>query len=164
MTTNVTITVNVSAVNDVPDVVGTSFTVAEDGVLTLNPGQIFDPGPDNESSQTVSLSVVTQPDAATGSATINAQGQLVVTPLANYFGPMTLRVRGTDNGTNPANQSTETDLTITVTSVNDAPSLSMIRTERDSPFLHSAPQRSSTSVATICPALHLKMKRSRLFL
>lgn len=121
MTTNVTITVNVTAVNDVPDVVGTSFTVAEDGALTLNPGQIFDPGPDNESSQSISLFIVTQPDAATGSATINDQGQLVVTPLANYFGPMTLRVRGTDNGTNPANQSTETDLTITVTSVNDDP-------------------------------------------
>lgn len=121
MTTNVTITVNVAPVNDAPLVVTSSFTVAEDAVLTVAPSQIFTPGPTNESSQTVVLSIVNAPDPLTGSASINAQGQLVVTPAANYFGPMSLRVRGTDNGTNPNNQSTETDLTITVTPVNDAP-------------------------------------------
>lgn len=121
MTTNITVTVTVSPVNDAPAVVTTTYTVAEDSSVTINPSQIFTPGPTNESSQTVTLSIVTPPVAATGTATVNAQGQLVVTPAPNYFGVMSIRVRGTDNGTSPDNQSTETDLTINVTSVNDAP-------------------------------------------
>jgi len=116
-----TVTMNVNAVNDPPVVVNTAFSVAEDPVspLLIAPTDVFAPGPGNESSQLITLSIVTPPSASQGTAVINASGILEFTPAANFNGTVTMVVRGTDNGT-PA-QSTNATLTITVTPVNDAP-------------------------------------------
>jgi hypothetical protein len=119
--TNATLTVTVSAVNDAPVIVESTFTVAEDtaaGVVIL-PTQIFAPGPSNESAQTITLSLITLPTASQGVATILPNGSLRFIPAENFFGPVNFVVRGTDNGT-PA-LSTDATLTINVTPVNDDP-------------------------------------------
>ena len=116
-----TVTMNINAVNDAPIVVNTAFTVTEDPAspLLINPTDVFSPGPANESSQLITLSIVTPPPAAQGTAVINASGVLEFTPAANFNGTVNMVVRGTDNGS-PA-LSTNATLTITVTPVNDAP-------------------------------------------
>ena len=119
--TNATLTVTVSAVNDAPVIVQTTYSVAEDtaaGVVIL-PTQIFTPGPSNELAQTITLSLITLPTASQGVATILANGSLQFVPALNFFGPVSFVVRGTDNGT-PA-LSTDATLTINVTPVNDGP-------------------------------------------
>lgn len=119
--TNATLTVTVSAVNDAPVIVQTTFSVAEDSAtpLVILPTQIFAPGPANESAQTVTLSLVSTPEPSQGVATILANGSLQFVPALNFFGPVSFVVRGTDNGT-PA-LSTDATLTINVTPVNDGP-------------------------------------------
>ncbi|MFM8398825.1 MAG: cadherin-like domain-containing protein, partial [Pirellula sp.] len=116
-----TVTMNINAVNDAPVVVNTAFSVTEDPAspLLIAPLDVFAPGPANESSQLITLSIVTPPPAAQGTAVINASGILEFTPAANFNGTVTIVVRGTDAGS-PA-QSTNATLTITVTPVNDAP-------------------------------------------
>lgn len=116
-----TVTMNINAVNDAPVVVNTAFSVTEDPAspLLIAPLDVFAPGPANESSQLITLSIVTPPPAAQGTAVINASGILEFTPAANFNGTVTMVVRGTDDGS-PA-QSTNATLTITVTPVNDAP-------------------------------------------
>ncbi len=120
-TTNATITINVAPVNDAPRIVGSSFTVVEDATtpLSVTPAQLFTPGPANEATQSVTLSIQQGPSAAQGTATIAANGSLQFTPAANYFGSFTMVVRGTDNGTPTA--FADSTITINVTGVNDAP-------------------------------------------
>lgn len=121
LTTNATLTVTVTAVNDAPVIVKTDYSVAEDAAspLVIQPTQIFAPGPANESAQTITLSLITTPNASQGVATILPNGSLQFAPALNYFGTVNFIVRGTDNGT-PA-LSTDATLTITVTPVNDGP-------------------------------------------
>jgi hypothetical protein len=116
-----TVTMNINAVNDAPVVVNTAFSVAEDPAspLLIAPTDVFAPGPANESAQLITMSIVTPPPSAQGTAVINASGILEFTPAANFVGTVTMVVQGTDNGS-PA-QSTNATLTITVTPVNDAP-------------------------------------------
>ena len=119
--TQAVLTIAVTAVNDAPVIVGTSFSIAEDAAspLVITPAQLFTPGPANESSQTVTLSLVSTPGANQGTATILSNGSLQFTPAPNYFGTVNFQVQGTDNGTPPL--STTSTLTITVTPVNDGP-------------------------------------------
>ena len=114
-----TITINVTPVNDPPRVVSSQFSMQEDGTLNLTPRQIFEPGPANESSQTITLSLP-QPVPA-GVSIDNVTGAIVVSPVANSFAPITFSVIGTDNGTNPDNLTASSVTTITVNPVNDAP-------------------------------------------
>ncbi|MCY2997139.1 MAG: Ig-like domain-containing protein [Planctomycetota bacterium] len=116
-----TVTMNVTAVNDAPIVINTAFSVTEDPAspLLIAPTDVFSPGPANESSQLITLAIVTPPPANQGTAVINASGILEFTPAANFVGTVNMVVRGTDNGT-PA-QSTNATLTVTVSAVNDAP-------------------------------------------
>lgn len=115
-----TLTITVAAVNDAPVVVGTTFSVNEDpdSPLTITPAQLFAPGPANESSQVVTLTIVSGPTSSQGTASIVA-GSLQFSPAANFFGPVVMTVRGTDNGTPPL--STDSTITITVNNVNDPP-------------------------------------------
>ncbi|MBU6172465.1 MAG: tandem-95 repeat protein [Planctomycetes bacterium] len=118
-----TLTITVNAVNDAPVLLQSAFTIIEDVAKTISASEIFAPGPANESSQTVSLSVIA-PLAPSDQlvATIDGSGKLLLTPAANFFGgPVFVVVRGTDNGTNPNNLFTDATLTITVTGVNDNP-------------------------------------------
>lgn len=118
-----TVTINVAAVNDAPVVIGTQFSISEDAVtpLTIQPSQVFSPGPADEAGQTVSFTILTPPPANEGTAAI-VDGNLVFTPFANFFGTVNLVVQGVDNGPTP-NLTTPATLTINVVSVNDAPNI-----------------------------------------
>ena len=116
-----TLTITVAGVNDAPQVVQpTTFTVSEDPTspLTITPAQLFTPGPNEASIQTVTISIVTAPSVAQGQANI-VNGALQFTPALNFFGEVKMVVQGTDNGTPPL--STNSEITINVTNVNDPP-------------------------------------------
>lgn len=111
-----TVSINVTAVNDAPNVIGTQFTVVEDPAspLVITPAQIFTPGPPNESAQTVSLGTL----GTTPNGTVSiVSGNINFTPAANFFGNAVFTVTGTDN----LNASKVATITVSVTPVNDAP-------------------------------------------
>lgn len=121
-------TVTVTPVNDAP-VAGTrSFETREDTALpAVSAATLFSPGPANESSQAVTLTIQTAPPAAQGTAAIQ-NNTLVFTPAPNVFGNVVLTVRGTDNGVGTPSSATAANplftdsvITIVVTPVNDAP-------------------------------------------
>jgi hypothetical protein len=122
-----TVTLDVLPVNDPPVVVNLSYNATEDqaGPLVITPANVFSPGPANESSQTVSLSIVTAPTASQGTATVNTTtGNLEFIPATDFFGTVNIVVRGTDSGPNspaPNSNNTVATLTINVSPVNDAP-------------------------------------------
>ncbi len=111
-----TVSINVTAVNDAPNVIGTQFTIAEDSVtpLQITPVQIFNPGPANESDQTVTLG--TPGTTPNGTVTI-VGGNINFVPAANFFGNAVFTVTGTDN----LGASKVATITVNVTPVNDAP-------------------------------------------
>ncbi|MCY2975735.1 MAG: tandem-95 repeat protein [Planctomycetota bacterium] len=122
-TANVSVTVN--EVNDAPVVItpAPTLNVVEDSVapLIITPSQIFTAGP-LETTQVVTFGVPTLAAGQIGATvTRNADGNISVIPVANYFGPVVFTVVGADNGTNPANLSTTATVTVTVTPVNDPP-------------------------------------------
>ncbi|XZE19023.1 Ig-like domain-containing protein [Pirellulaceae bacterium SH449] len=121
-------TITVTPVNDAPIALTTSFQIAEDTSLPAVPATtLFSPGPPNESTQTVTLSIQQAPPAAQGTAAIQ-NNSLVFTPAPNFFGTVVFTVRGTDNGvgtpsnpTAPNPLSTDSQITVVVTPVNDPP-------------------------------------------
>ncbi len=121
-------TITVTPVNDAPIALTKSFETLEDTALpAVTAATLFSPGPANESSQTVTLTVQSAPTAAQGTAAIQ-NNTLVFTPAANYFGNVVLTVRGTDNGVGTPTSATaanplftDSEITIVVTPVNDAP-------------------------------------------
>lgn len=129
-----TFLVTVNPVNDAP-----SFTavappsVNEDAGPQTFAGFItgFTAGPNNENSQTVAgyaVSSVSNPSLFSVQPTVNAAGQLSYTPAANAFGTSTFQVAVQDNG-GTANGGVDTSVpqtfTITINSVNDAPSFAI---------------------------------------
>lgn len=122
-TANVSVTVN--EVNDAPVVVtpAPTLNVVEDATapLIITPSQIFTPGP-LETSQVVTFGIPSLVAGQVGATvTRNVDGNISVSPVANYFGPVVFTVVGTDNGSNPANLSTTATVTVQVTPVNDPP-------------------------------------------
>lgn len=121
-------TITVTPVNDAPITLTRSFETREDTALpAVTAATLFSPGPANESSQTVTLTVQSAPPAAQGTAAIQ-NNTLVFTPADNYFGNVVLTVRGTDNGVGTPTSATAANplftdsvITIVVTPVNDAP-------------------------------------------
>jgi large repetitive protein len=128
-----TVTVNITPVNDAPSFTkGADETVLEDAGAQTVPGwaTAISAGPANESSQTVDF-VVTNDTNALFSAqpAIAANGTLTYTPAANANGSAIVTVKiHDDGGTANGGQDTsaEQTFTITVTAVNDAPTLNGI--------------------------------------
>ncbi|MCU0712819.1 MAG: Ig-like domain-containing protein [Pirellula sp.] len=123
-------TITVTPVNDAPIAGTRSFQTNEDTALpAIAATTLFTPGPSNESSQTVTLSVPTPPPTSQGTVTLPNNGtSLVFNPAPNFFGDVVFAVRGTDNGvgtaanpTAPNPQVTDSMITIRVSPVNDAP-------------------------------------------
>src|SRR5207249_4633520 len=80
-------------------------------------------GPANESTQTLTITSVTQPAHGTVAIT-NSGADLTYTPDADYNGPDSFTYTITDNGTTNGVLDAKTDtatVTMTVTPVNDAP-------------------------------------------
>ncbi len=127
-----TFTITVTPVNDAPTVTlaSGSVTVNEDsGAQTSAAFATTSAGPANEAGQVVTLTTVTNNNNALFSAqpAISAAGTLTFTAAANAFGSAIVTVIGQDNG-GTLNGGVDTSapqfFTITVTPVNDAPSVS----------------------------------------
>jgi hypothetical protein len=125
-----TFLVAVSAVNDAPSFTkGADLTVAEDAGAQSASGWAtsISAGPANESAQAVDF-VVSNDNNALFSAqpAVDAAGTLTFTPAADAFGSATVTVRVHDDG-GTANGGVDTSgaqtFTITVTAVNDPPTL-----------------------------------------
>lgn len=111
----ITVTLTVAAVNDPPVAVADSYTVNEDGTLTVDAAAGVLTNDTDVEGDAKTAEVVTNP--AHGTLTLNANGSFTYTPTANYSGPDTFTYRAKDaNG-----QSQPITVTITVTGVNDAP-------------------------------------------
>jgi VCBS repeat-containing protein len=113
-----TVTITVTPVSDPPTATNDTYSTAEDTPVTVPaPGVLAnDTDPD---SSTLTAAVVTGPGH--GTLTLNANGTFTYTPAANYNGPDTFTYRASDGSltSNPAT------VTMTVTPVNDAPTLAV---------------------------------------
>jgi hypothetical protein len=115
--------ITVSEVNDAPDAVDDSASLAEDGSVNLE--HLLDndsAGPDNEADQTLSITAVSDP--AHGTATLEADGTVSYAPDADFNGSDSFTYAITDDGTTASAADPKTDtatVTLTVSEVNDAP-------------------------------------------
>ena len=123
-----TFTINVTPVNDAPSFTkGLDQTVNEDAGLQTVSGwaTAISAGP-NEASQTVSFTVTNDNNSLFAvQPAVSPIGTLTYTPAANEFGSATVTLFISDNGgtaNGGVDQSTAQTFTITVNSVNDAPS------------------------------------------
>ncbi|MEP1079506.1 tandem-95 repeat protein [Leptolyngbya sp. PL-A3] len=109
-----TVNLTVNSVSDSPTAVSDSLSFNEDAVLTLNPNQLLanDTNPDNNS-----LSITSVQGAVNGTVQLT-DGNVVFTPISNYFGPASFTYTISDG---QGGSSTAT-VNLTVNSVNDNPS------------------------------------------
>lgn len=114
-TTSFTRTVNVVPVNDAPVGVADSYTIGEDGVLTVGTATGVLANDSDVDGPTLIATLVTGP--AHGTLILNADGSFTYTPVANYNGPdsFTYNVGDGLGSTGPIT------VTLDVTAVNDAP-------------------------------------------
>jgi VCBS repeat-containing protein len=113
-----TVAITVSAVNDAPTAAADAYTTDEDTPLTVNaPGVLAnDSDPDGNA-----LSAVPASGPSHGTLTLNANGSFTYIPAADYNGSDSFTYRGGD-GTLTSNLATAT---ITVSAVNDAPTVTV---------------------------------------
>ena len=124
-----TFTLTVNAVNDAPSFTsGGNVTVNEDsGAYSAAWATAVSAGPANESGQALTFNITgnTNPAIFASGPSISASGVLSFMPAANAFGSATITVTLSDDG-GVANGGVDTSapqsFTITVNSVNDAPS------------------------------------------
>lgn len=131
-----TFTITVTAVNDAPTLTPIpNATLPEDaGLQTVNLSGIS-AGPSDESGQTVSITATSNNQTLIPDGNIvvtyvsgNPTGTLTYTPAAEQFGTATITVTVTDNGGN-LNGGVSVlvrTFTVTINSVNDAPTLDLI--------------------------------------
>ena len=108
-----TFTLTVTPVNDAPVLANASATLAEDNSVTINPLATAS----DVDGDTLKATIVTGP--AHGTLTVNADGSFKYTPVANFNGTDSFSYKVND-GTVDSNIAT---FTLTVTPVNDAPTL-----------------------------------------
>ncbi len=112
-TATATLTVTVTG-NNAPTAAADSYSVAEDGTLTVNAKGILanDTDPDGNMLSAVQVTGVSH-----GTLTLNADGSFTYAPAANYNGPDSFTYKANDG----ALDSNTVTVSLTVTSVNDAP-------------------------------------------
>jgi VCBS repeat-containing protein len=112
------VAITVTPVSDPPTATNDTYSTAEDTPLTVPAPGVLSNDTDPDSS-TLTAAVVTGPGH--GTLTLNANGAFTYTPTANYTGPDTFTYRAND-GTLDSGLAT---VTMTVTPVNDAPTLAV---------------------------------------
>jgi hypothetical protein len=121
-----TFTVTITPVNAPPSFTASNpAPVLEDaGPRTINNWAVFTAGPANESSQTATYQteVLSNAGLFAVAPAVSANGTLVYTPAANANGIATFRVRVQDSGGGTDTSDWQT-FTVTVTAVNDAPTV-----------------------------------------
>ena len=125
-----TFTITVISVNNPPTLtpIGNQSILEDAGTQTVNLSGIS-PGPSNESGQTLTLTATSSNPGLVPNPTIdyingNTTGTLTYAPVANSNGVATITVVAQDNGgtAHGGSDRTTNTFTVTVTSVNDAPS------------------------------------------
>lgn len=111
----ITVTLTVTTVNDNPTVGNDSYTIAEDGTLTVPVATGVLANDSDIDSTTLTVAVVTAPTH--GTLTLNSDGSFVYKPAANYFGADTFAYRTSDGNGGFTNGV----VSLTVTAVADAP-------------------------------------------
>jgi VCBS repeat-containing protein len=113
-----TVTITVTAVNDSPVAAADAYSTAEDTNLSVDsPGVLAnDSDPDGDP-----LSVVLAAGPGHGTLTLNDDGSFSYTPAANFNGTDSFTYRASDG----ALTSSVATVTITVTAVNDAPTVTV---------------------------------------
>ncbi|WP_254512720.1 DNRLRE domain-containing protein [Anatilimnocola floriformis] len=147
-----TFNVTLTGINDRPSFTATNPpAVNEDAAaVSIANWAVFNPGP-NETSQTVvsyNITNLTNTSLFSAGPTIGTNGTLQYTPAANAFGTATFDLTVTDSGGNAnGGQPTSTvqSFTITVNSVNDAPSFTK---GADQNVAFNAPQQTITGWAS----------------
>ena len=117
-TSTATATVNVTNVNDAPEIIDRNFGTSQNVALTLQPTLVFNPGP-NESNQVVTFASAAAISGETNGTVVVSGGNVIYTPTTGFSGTAKFTVVGRDNGS-PALSTTAT-LTVTIDDVNDAP-------------------------------------------
>jgi VCBS repeat-containing protein len=113
-----TVAITVSAVNDAPTAAADAYSTAEDTALTVAaPGVLGnDTDPDGDT-----LSAVLASEPSHGTLTLHADDSFIYTPAADYHGSDAFTYR-TSDGNLTSNLAT---VTITVTAVNDPPTVTV---------------------------------------
>jgi VCBS repeat-containing protein len=152
-----TVTITVSAVNDTPTAANDAYSTGEDTALTVaTPGVLANDG-DPDGTQ---LSAVLVSGPSRGTLTLNPDGSFTYTPAADVSGGDSFTYRASD-GTLTSGPAT---VTLTVTAINDAPSVTVAAggrcgTDDHSGTVHLAvadvesPAALTLSVASSNPAL-----------
>ncbi|TWT97586.1 Peptidyl-prolyl cis-trans isomerase A precursor [Botrimarina colliarenosi] len=111
----VTVSLTVNSVNDNPTVTDDTYTVSEDGTLTVAVGEGVLANDSDIDSTVLGVTVVTGP--AKGTLTLNADGSFTYTPNADFFGTDTFTYRTSDG----AGGMNDGQVTINVTGTPDSP-------------------------------------------
>jgi len=110
----VTVTLNVGAVNDAPVGTPDQYTVAEDGTLNVSAPGVLGNDTDAEGD---AMHTVLVTDVAHGTLTLNPDGSFSYKPTANFHGDDSFTYHVSDGTA----ESGDVLVTLTVSSVNDAP-------------------------------------------
>ena len=129
-----TVAITVNAVNDVPVAGNNTYSTSEDVTLVVGVPGVLGNDSDGDGNP---LSVVVVSGPTHGTLVMDADGEFTYTPAANYNGPDSFTYRAND-GTVNSNLAT---VTITVSSVNDAPVAlpDSYSTNEDTPLVVAAP-------------------------
>jgi hypothetical protein len=123
-----TVTITVSAVNDPPVATNDDKSTPEDTALSFAASDLVlndSPGPANESGQSLTVTAVGSPSSQGGTISLNG-GDIIYTPAANFNGADSFPYTVCDNGT--PSECTAGTVEVTVTAVNDAPTVSVSST------------------------------------
>jgi Bacterial Ig domain len=115
-----TLSIAVAAVNNAPVANDDTTSTSEDTPLVIPASQLLgndDPGPANESSQTLTLTAVDQ--ALNGEVSLGANGDITFAPDAGFNGQASFEYTVCDNGS--PSQCSETIVNVAMSQVNDAP-------------------------------------------
>jgi len=112
-TSTATVAVNVTSVNDAPVAVNDNVTTAENTAVTLTSAQLLANDSDIDGD---AITITSVQNAAHGTVTLNANGDVVFTPEANYSGPASFTYTITDG-----HLTSTATVAVAVTHVNTAP-------------------------------------------
>lgn len=116
-TVTATATVTLANVNDAPVASGETINSNEDQVLTITASTLLQNDSDIDNAHS-DLKISRVQSGAGGTVSLNASGQVVFTPTANYNGDATFTYWAKDTGNLESNAVTAT---VTLAAVNDAP-------------------------------------------
>ena len=123
-----TVSIAVNAVNDAPVADADTRSTNEDTPLVFAAGQLLgndDPGPANESGQTLTVTAVDQ--ALNGQVSLGTNGDITFTPDADFNGQASFEYTVCDNGSPSECSEMIAIVNVTVSPVNDAPIVSNLQ-------------------------------------